>query len=80
MREHSTLDVVNAMGDIMRAECPSFAAPVRVEIVRVQIAKTPMLVKCGIDGEGYWSDEECSRADKHGLILRQPSTNMGQLI
>jgi hypothetical protein len=33
MKEQSTLDVVNAMGDIMRAESPSFAAPVRVEIV-----------------------------------------------
>lgn len=71
MREQSTLqDVVNAMHDIMRAESPSSAAPVRVEEVRVKMTETAMLVKCGIDGEEYWSDEECPRTDKHDLILR----------
>ena len=48
----------------------SSAASVRVEEVRVQMTETAMLVKCGIDGEEYWSDEECPRAHKHELILR----------
>jgi len=70
MKEQSTLQDVNAMGKIMRAESPSSAAPIRVGKVVVRMTEAAMLVKCGIDGEEYWSDEECPRADKHELILR----------
>lgn len=29
----------------------------------------PVLLRCPIDGEEYWSDRECPRASIHGKIL-----------
>jgi hypothetical protein len=61
-----TNDLVHVTANDVIEDSSAIIAP---STNHAQMTKTPMLTKCGICGEEYWSDEDCPRAKKHDSIL-----------